>query len=68
MAKPIGATVEFFDVRNKVAFEKPLAEVQKKAFANGRHAMVGTTEDGRRVYRFCSQADYDAAKCPLFSE
>jgi hypothetical protein len=61
-------SIEFYDVkvREKVAIPESKITKIKITQKNGqvRHAFRAMTEDGRKLTKFCSKADWDAMKVP----
>ena len=60
--------IEFYNVKKKVRVEIPSGEVQGKTYErttkNGklsvRYAFSAVDDDGTKLTKFCSKADYDA--------
>jgi hypothetical protein len=61
--------VEFYDVKLRTKVKVPKAKVQKTTFeaANGqvRYGLRGETEDGRKLTKFVSKADWDGMDVPV---
>lgn len=59
---------EFYDVKIRKKVRMPEDRVKKVRITqkNGqvRYAFRAYTDDGRKLTRFCSKTDYDAAKIP----
>jgi hypothetical protein len=61
-------SVEFYDVKKREKVQLPDGQIKKTKITqkNGqvRYAFRGTTEDGRKLTRFCSKSDWDASGYP----
>lgn len=61
-------SIEFYDVKHRTKVTVPQERITKVTFtqANGqvRYAFRGTTDDGRKLTKFCSKADWDAMNVP----
>ncbi len=61
--------MEFYDVKVRAKVQVPDGKVKKIRITqkNGqvRFAFRGYTEDDRKLTKFCSQKDWDAASCPI---
>jgi hypothetical protein len=60
--------IEFYNVRKKAKVSIPKAEVEKKEYRRTlksgkesvRYAFAAIDEDGTKLTKFCSKADYDS--------
>ncbi len=60
--------MEFYDVKIRAKVQVPDGKLRKIRITqkNGqvRFAFRGYTEDNRKLTKFCSKSDWDAASCP----